>query len=449
MDATGDRRARHQRGKALRKATPRDSHAGSTQPFTRDPLAILSENDAERAPALIPERYTRMMADPFAYLRGAAAVMAHDLAFEPCAGVAVQGCGDSHIMNFGAFVSPEDKILFDVDDFDETLPNVDFTVDVKRLATSVAVAALHAGASARRARGLAVDTVAAYRGRITALAALSPLQVWRARMDLEQELKSIVDRALRAKLAAVIARARGARLDQDDNYPHFVSGGDPKIADRPPTIFRREAGVADRFDVERVFESYRRTLPPERLRLLERFRLVDFAFKAVGVGSVGTYCYVAMFVSGDGEPLFLQIKQASRSALERLGGNLGFYGPQGLRVVQGQRMMQAASDVFLGEAQDDQANGAFYVRTLKNRGLASVSEFGETQSLADYARLCGRTLARAHARSGDAATITGYMGRSGAFDDAIGSFAIAYAGQTALDHAALVKAKGAEGPQSA
>ena len=449
MDATGDRRERHRRGKALRKSVTRQSHAGSTQPYTRDALAILAESDAERVPALIPERYKRMMADPFAYLRGAAAVMAFDLAFEPCAGVAVQGCGDGHIMNFGAFVSPEDNILFDVNDFDETLPNVDFTVDVKRLAASVAVAALHAGASARRARGLAVDATAAYRGRMTALAALSPLQVWRERIDLEQELKSIVDRALRAKLAGVIARARGAGLDQDDNYPQLVRGADPKIADRPPTIFHLEPGVDDRFDVERIFASYRRTLAPERLRLLERYRLVDFAFKAVGVGSVGTYCYVAMFVSGEGEPLFLQIKQASRSALERLGGNLSFYGPQGLRVVQGQRMMQAASDIFLGPAEDDQANGAFYVRSLKNRRLGGVSEFGETQSLSDYARLCGRTLARAHARSGDAATITGYMGRSGAFDDAIGSFAIAYAGQTALDHAALVKAKGDKTAQPA
>ena len=385
-----------------------------------------------------------MMLNPFAFLRGAAAVMATDLAAQPMAGLPVQAGGDSHLMNFGAFVTPEDNILFDVNDFDETLPGVDFTVDLKRLAASVVVAALGAGANKKQARAVAAATVKAYRSHMGALARLSALEIWHSRIDLEQEVKRIGNIDLRRKLAGVIAKARGDGLSKDDNFPHLVSGNNPRIVDKPPTIFHLDpkADARHRIAVERVFATYRKGLHPHLLRLLDRFTLKDIAFKAVGVGSVGTFCCVALFMTDDKEPLFLQIKQAMHSVLERLGGKLAYKGNQGRRVVEGQLMMQAASDMFLGPTQDETSGRQFYVRTLKNRRLGGVSEISEAESLSDYAELCGRTLARAHARSGEPAAIAGYMGKGEVLDDAIASFAMAYADRTIADHAALVKAKG-------
>lgn len=437
------RAERFKQGKVLRRETPREAHAELKGTLSRNAVAILAESDPDRVPELVPERYARMTLSPFAFLRGAAAVMATDLATQPTAGLPVQAGGDSHLMNFGAFVTPEDNILFDVNDFDETLPGVDFTVDVKRLAASVAVAALGAGAPKKMARALAAATVKAYREHMAALAKLSPLEIWHSRIDLEQEIKRIGNGDLRRKLAGMIAKTRGEGLSKDDNFPHLVSGADPRIVDKPPTIFHLDpkADARHRIGVERVFAAYRKGLNPDRQRLLDRFVMKDLAFKAVGVGSVGTFCCVALFMTGDNEPLFLQVKQAQNSVLERLGGKLGYKGNQGRRVVQGQQMMQAASDIFLGSTQDEGSGRQFYVRTLKNRRLGGVSEISEGEALSDYAQLCGRTLARAHARSGDPAAIAGYMGRSGALDDTVASFAMAYADQTIVDHAALVKAK--------
>ena len=441
--ATGSRNDRFKQGKALRREMPREAHAELKGSLSRNAVAILAESDRDRVPELVPERYARMSLNPFAFLRGAAAIMATDLAAQPRAGIPVQAGGDSHLMNFGAFVTPENNILFDVNDFDETLPGVDFTVDLKRLAASVAVAALGSGASKRQARALAEATVKAYRLHMAALAKLSPLEVWHSRIDLEQEINRIGNGGLRRKLAGVIAKARGEGLSNDDNFPHLVSGDDPKIVDRPPTIFHLDpkADARHKLGVERVLATYRKGLNPDRLRLLDRFTMKDIAFKAVGVGSVGTFCCIALFLTGDNEPLFLQIKQALHSVLERLGGNLEYKGPQGRRVVQGQQMMQAASDIFLGYTKDEDSGREFYVRTLKNHRLGSISEISEGEALSDYARLCGRTLARAHARSGDPAAISGYSGKSEVLDDAIASFAMAYADQTILDHTALVKAK--------
>jgi uncharacterized protein (DUF2252 family) len=346
-------------------------------------------------------------------------------------------------MNFGAFVTPEDNILFDVNDFDETLSGVDFTVDLKRLAASVAVAALDAGYPKKQARAFAAETVKAYRWHMAALARMSPLEIWHSRIDLEQEIDIIGSAGLRRKLASVVARARGAGVSKDDNFPHLVSGADPKIVDKPPTIFHLDpkADARHRLSAERVFAAYKKSLNPDRRKLLDRFAIKDLAFKVVGVGSVGTFCCVGLFLTGDNEPLFLQIKQAQHSVLERLGGKLGYHGHQGRRVVEGQQMMQAASDIFLGYTQDDDTGRQFYVRTLKNRRLGKVSEISEGEGLSGYAQLCGRTLARAHARSGDPAAMTGYMGKSEVFDDAVASFAMAYADRTMVDYAALVKAK--------
>jgi uncharacterized protein (DUF2252 family) len=435
---------RFDQGKSLRAHTPREAHAGLRGRLDRDAVAILAETDASRLPELLPERYKRMMENPFAFLRGAAAVMATDLAREPTAGAAVQACGDCHLMNFGAFNSPEDNILFNVNDFDETLPGVDFTVDVKRLAASVAVAARAADMPNKRARILAAETVAAYREHMLSLMELSPLEIWHSRIDLEQEFKHIESPEMRRILSTLINRARARGLEKDDNFPHLVTGPEPRIADKPPTIFHfspRAAG-GQKFDVARGLALYLVSLAPDRTALLGRYQMRDVAFKAVGVGSVGTFCCVALFVSGDNEPLFLQLKEAQHSVLERLAPKLAYQGPQGRRVVEGQRMMQAASDIFLGWTSDEASGRQFYVRILKNRRLGEVSDLAEQGALSDYARLCGRTLARAHARSGDPAVIAGYMGRSEAFDIALASFAMAYADQTVIDHASLVKAKG-------
>lgn len=437
------RTERFKQGKALRRKTPREAHADLKGSMARNAVAILAESDPARLQSLIPERYARMMLNPFAFLRGAAAVMATDLAGQPMVGLPVQAGGDSHLMNFGAFVTPEDNILFDVNDFDETLPGVDFTVDLKRLAASVAVASLASGASKKQARTVAAATVKAYRLHMGMLAKLSPLEIWHSRIDLEQEIKRIGNDGMRRKLAAVIAKARGEGLSKDDNFPHLVSGANPRIIDKPTTIFHLDP-KKDPLDVKRVFAAYRKDIGLDRQKLLDRFTLKDFAFKAVGVGSVGTYCYVALFMTPDNEPLFLQIKQAVNSVLERLGGKLAYKGNQGRRVVQGQQMMQAASDIFLGCTQDEGSGRQYYVRTLKNRRLGGISEMTEATALSDYAQLCGRTLARAHARSGDPAAMAGYMGKSEALDDALASFALAYADQTMIDHAALVKAKGSD-----
>jgi uncharacterized protein (DUF2252 family) len=445
-DSLPTRSERFTIGKALRARTPREVHAELHGPHTRDAVAILAESDASRVPELLPKRYQRMTESAFAFLRGAAVVMAIDLARQPSAGVPVHACGDCHLMNFGAFSTPEDNILFDINDFDETLPGVDFTIDVKRLVASVAVAAEAASMTKKQARGLAADTVAAYREHMFALAELSPLEIWHSRIDLERELKRIDAPALRRNLAILISRARSHGLAKDDNFPTLVTDGQPRIADKPPTIFHLDANSDPRHNINVIhaFESYRSSLTPDRIALVDRYRLKDFAFKAVGVGSVGTFCCVGLFMSGDDEPLFLQVKEAQKSVLERLGTELAYQCQQGRRVVEGQRVMQAASDIFLGWTADEASGRQFYVRVLKNRRLGAVSEIAEQEALSDYARLCGRTLARAHARSGDAAVISGYMGKSRAFDDALASFALAYADQTIVDHRTLVKTKSAK-----
>lgn len=437
------RAERYSVGKALRAKTPRENHADFVVTDKRDPVAILAETDEGRIKALLPIRYQRMSVSAFTFLRGAAAVMAVDLAKAPVAGIPVQSCGDCHLMNFGAFLTPEGNVLFDINDFDETLPGVDFTIDLKRLTASVAVAALDAGASAKKARNIAKSAVAAYRLQITKLAALTPLDVWHTRMVLEHEMSDFDDSALRDQILGSLAAAQNNSVD--DNFPKLVSAkaGALRIEDRPPLIyhFDNATDVNDKIDAEKVFNGYLDTLPPERRALVQRYRLADVAFKVVGVGSVGTFCAVGLFVSGDAEPLFLQIKEARSSVLDRIGKSNDAILHQGRRVVEGQRIMQAASDIFLGWTDDAATKRNFYVRHLKNRRLGSLSEVIRGNALSAYAALCGRTLARAHARSGDTALIAGYIGKSEALDNALADFAMSYADQTTRDHARLLAAK--------
>jgi uncharacterized protein (DUF2252 family) len=430
---------RYEHGVKLRRRMPRRNHADLLGP-DRDAVAILARGDRGRIAKLIPLRYERMLSNPFAFLRGAAAVMAQDLRHQPSVGINVQACGDCHLMNFGAFVTPEENILFDINDFDETLPGIDFTADLKRLAASVAVAAQAEQFSRKRARATAAATIKAYRTHVRALGKLSPIEIWHSKIELTREVKKIDDRRLRQKLHAILTKA-GNRLHEDDNFPHLVTGGQPRIADRPPLIYHlsKKGASAPRINAERLFAAYRACLSPERLHLVELYAMKDIAFKAVGVGSVGTFCAIGLFMSGDGVPLFLQVKEARESVLECLGRK--FPGHPGQRVVEGQRIMQAASDIFLGWSQDEESGRHFYVRELKNRRLGSISELIEADALVDYARLCGRTLARAHARTADPAVLAGYMGKGDAFDDALASFAMIYADRTRRDYNQLVKSK--------
>jgi uncharacterized protein (DUF2252 family) len=431
---------RYKYGTRLRRKSPREKHAELRGPVNRDATAILAETDRTRVPELVPVRYERMLVNPFAFLRGAAAVMADDLRHQPTANIPVQACGDCHLMNFGAFATPEQNVLFDINDFDETLPGVDFTVDLKRLAASVAVAALAGGLSKTRARALATATVTAYRRRIRSLAKLSPLENWYSRVELLREIERIEHQALRRELQGILAKAKD-HFAEDDNFPHLVKGKLPRIEDHPPLIyhFTAKGDARHHSDARRALAGYQGRLSPDRLCLVDRYALKDVAFKVVGVGSVGTFCAVALYTCGDGTPLFLQIKEAGRSVLERLAPK--FKGHQGQRVVEGQRVMQAASDIFLGWTEDPSSRRHFYVRHLKNRRLGSIGGLVEEEALDSYARLCGRTLARAHARSADAAVLAGYMGKREIFDDALASFAMAYVTRTQGDYERLVKAK--------
>ncbi len=441
------RAERFEAGRALRKRVAHETHADCPPASGRDPVAILALTDGARIPELLPIRYERMLQSPFTFLRGAAAVMAYDLSAVPQTGAHVQACGDCHLLNFGAFNSPEGRVLFDINDFDETLPGIDFTVDLKRLAASVAVAALDANLPDKRARDLTKATVQSYREFILELAVKTPLEVWYTRMDLDREVKRFADDKLREIISPTLVKAK-KDLATDDNFPHLATmkAGVAHIEDRPPLIYHFDTSETKgyRIHAHSAFTDYQGSLLPERRALVEHYSLSDIAFKVVGVGSVGTFCAIGLFMTADGEPLFLQVKQALASVLEKIAAPPPGLVHQGCRVVDGQRAMQAASDIFLGVTKDPKTNRDFYVRQLKNRRLGSLGEVIEGRALDAYANLCGRTLARAHARSGDPALLAGYMGKSDALDDALASFAMAYAAQTKDDHARLKAAIGAK-----
>jgi uncharacterized protein (DUF2252 family) len=425
-------RERRENGQAVRTRLPRGTHGIWSAPADRrDPVDLVVAADADRIPALLPLRYARMQADPFAFLRGAAALMAADFGELPHTGIVVQCCGDCHLANFGAYASPEGTPVFDINDFDETLP-APFEWDLKRLAASLAVAARVRAMTEKQVRALVRRTAHGYRRHMHELAQVAPLDAWRSRIDLEAALADIADRAER--------RDERRRLEEAvdtsrDAYRHLVAQDALRLPERPPAVFRLGAQEPV---AHAAFAAYLSTLAEERRVLVARYRLHDVAFKAVGVGSVGTFCAIGLFATADGDTLLLQLKEARPSVLAPYAGESA-YAHHGQRVVTGQRMMQAATDVFLGWAED--ASGRqFYVRHLKDARLARVSAHIGDVALPYYARLCGRTLARAHARSGDAARIAGYLGEGDAFDDALAGFALAYAVQTEADHAAFVAA---------
>jgi uncharacterized protein (DUF2252 family) len=442
------------RGKAARAEVPLESHAWFDPPPDRpDPIALLEEQAETRIPELIPVRYGRMMVSPFTYYRGAALPMASDLATTPVSGLSVQACGDAHLSNFGIFGSAERRLVFDVNDFDETLPGP-WEWDVKRLAASIEVAARDSGFPGKKRRQIVSSTVGRYREAMRGFSGMSDLDVWYARADMD-ELRAQFDNQLKARQRKAVdksltkARTRDSMRDVG-KLTHMVDGR-PRIISDPPLVVPIDELIpaeADRAGLEmqltELIGKYRRTLETDRRYLLDQFEFVDMARKVVGVGSVGTRCWILLMLGRDTEDsLFLQVKEAETSVLSRFVGT-SRYANQGQRVVAGQRLMQASSDIFLGwqrnEAGMDGKQHDFYVRQLRDWKYSLDIEDLIPRGMRLYGQLCAWTLARAHARSGDRIAIAAYLGASDTFDQAITEFAAAYADQNEKDHQALLDA---------
>lgn len=397
-----------------------------------DPVENLINQGKTRIAELLPLRYWRMKADPFAFMRGAAAIMAADLGAMPATGLRVQSCGDCHLANFGGYASPEGTPVFDINDFDETLP-APFEWDVKRLATSLAVAGRVGHMPEADYRQLARQAAREYRRHMARLARMPPLEAWGTRIDLAGAIDDVdtgkIRRNLEKRVDAIMKSAE-THFDLIDRH-----GGDWRIKAKPGLVHR-----VDRHELhsKEAFASYAKTLQEDRRVLLQRYHLHDVAFKVVGVGSVGTFCAIGLLVSDDDAPLLLQIKEAQELVLAAYAG-ASEYANHGQRVVVGQRMLQAATDIFLGWTEVPVDGRYFYVRRLKDYRLADVGERLEA-ALPFYAALCGRTLARAHARAGDALAITSYIGDGNDFDKAIAEFATAYADQNQRDFRAFCAA---------
>jgi uncharacterized protein (DUF2252 family) len=440
--APGYQQSREQ-GRAARRAVPRGSHAGwEPAPDRPDPVDLLEHQAEGRVEELMPIRYARMMASPFTFMRGSAVVMANDLAGTPKTGIRAQLCGDAHLLNFGAYASPERALLFDLNDFDETLPGP-WEWDVKRLAASFVVAGRDNGFDAADCYGAAQASVASYRQRMAEFSEMGELEVWYSRVG-EAEVKGLLSstragKRTTKKLSKNVRKARGRDSLQALSKLTRVVDGRRRIIDDPPLLVRIPEGDEVRTQINAILESYKRTLQEDRRHLLERYRFVDAARKVVGVGSVGTRAYVVLLEGHDrDDPLFLQVKEAGASVLE---GHIpsGTHEHHGHRVVAGQRLMQAASDIFLGWFRGTEGRD-FYWRQLKDmKGSAKVEDMSPDE-LALYAGVCGWALARAHARSGDRVQIAAYLGKSDRFDRAVADFAVAYADQNERDYAALCAA---------
>jgi uncharacterized protein (DUF2252 family) len=443
---------RVQRGKAARADAPRASHAVfAPVPGRPDPVDVLEGQAATRVAELVPIRYGRMLVSPFTFYRGAALVMAGDLAGTTQSGLTVQLCGDAHLMNFGAFASPERRQVFDINDFDETNPGP-FEWDVKRLAASFEVAGRDEGYSEKNRRAVLLQVGRTYREAMATFAGMTNLDVWYARLDVDEaveKLRAAVPKSVMRRAEANLAKTRTRdNLQAFAKLTHVVDGR-RRIIGNPPLIVPIEDFVGalpmDEVleDIRRIIRDYRRTLETDRRHLLSQYEFVDLAHKVVGVGSVGTRAWIALMMGrDDSDPLFLQVKQAQASVLEGFTGR-SEYTNSGQRVVAGQRVMQAASDIFLGWQRITGLDGVqrdFYLRQLRDWKGSAVIEGMPPKTMTLYAQLCGWTLARAHARSGDRIAISAYLGSGTVFDEAIADFASAYADQNDEDHAALVAA---------
>ena len=442
------------RGRAAREECPRSSHRDFELSPGRDPVAILEAQASSRVPELVPLRYGRMLVSPFTFYRGAAAVMAHDLAPTPRAGLQAQLCGDAHLSNVGGYASPERSLVFDLNDFDETLPGP-FEWDVKRLAASFEIAGRDRNFTKDERMKAVLSSARSYRDWMRKLADERNLAVWYARLDVETIERNLREQQAHRQAEAVAKGAAKARtkdsLKAFAKLTHLVDG-EPRIVSDPPLIvpaadLANDAGI--RFEyleslIHGLFREYRRTLQHDRRHLLEEYRMVDLARKVVGVGSVGTRCWILLLLGRDSDdPLFLQIKEAQASVLEPYLGKSA-YKNHGQRVVVGQRLMQTTSDIFLGWLRSketlDGAERDFFVRQLWDWKTSVDLDTILPQGLEVYGQVCGFLLARAHARSGDRIAIASYLGKGDAFDRALADFAVAYADQNERDHAELRKA---------
>jgi uncharacterized protein (DUF2252 family) len=441
-------------GKAARAEVPRESHAEfALGPDRADPLLLLAEQDRTRVPELLPIRYGRMAASSFAFFRGAALPMASDLARTPRSGLTVQICGDAHLANFGLFASPERHLVFDINDFDETLPGP-WEWDVKRLATSLEIAGRANGYPTKTRRDIVLAAVGAYRRAVRSFAGMAALDVWYAHADMER-IEGVAQLSLKARQKKVLARtvAKAQTKDNLGALARFASiqDGVARLNAEPPLVVPMRDLLGDSHEIEAMEDelrglvrAYRDSLDPERRSLLDRYRLVDMARKVVGVGSVGTRSWMLLLLEDGEHPLFLQAKEAGHSVLEAFVGGSEF-DHSGQRVVVGQRLMQAVSDIFLGWVRreaPDVGHRDFYVRQLRDwKGSAEVETL-LPDGMRDYGEVCGWTLGRAHARSGDRVALAAYLGSGAAFDVAVREFAEAYADQNERDHHALVAAIG-------
>jgi uncharacterized protein (DUF2252 family) len=429
------------RGEAIRKQCPRRTHAVWRAPHDRpDPLQLIAESNVGRIPELIPLRHGRMLPSSFTFYRGTALNMAVDLAGTPSTGLRVQACGDAHLGNFRCFATPERRVIFDIHDLDETLP-APWEWDVKRLTTSFVLACRDTGLGDDVGREAVQTCVRSYRESMAQFSKMRTLDVWYARFDAESLVEDIDDIDLRARTRKSLDKAKKVCI-VEDVFPKLThqAGSSPMIKENPPHIFHHLKRGEDEFyaRIEDVFARYRESLPDDRRVLLDRYTVTDKAIKVVGVGSVGTVCSIALLMAGEKDPLFLQLKEARPSVLEAFAG-ASVYPNHGQRVVTGHRLMQSASDIFLGWTEDSDGRH-FYVRQLRDMKLKfRIEEFKGTKMVI-FAQWCGATLARAHARSGEPATISGYLGKGDLFDRAIADFAMAYANQVELDYEHFVKA---------
>ncbi|HTR62315.1 MAG TPA: DUF2252 domain-containing protein [Candidatus Binataceae bacterium] len=433
---------RRAQGKALRDKVPREDQGGwKAAKNRRDPIELLLESNKGRLPQLIPIRFGRMLQSPFTFFRGSAILMAADLARTPQSGLRVQACGDAHLLNFGGFATPERNVVFDINDLDETLP-APWEWDLKRLTASIVIAGRHLDLSESESARAATRTVRSYREHMADYAFMKALEVWYEKMDLDDFVKEFEDEKLRERAEERIARAR-ARSVAEHDFPKLAEhhGELPRIKDNPPLIFHPSAKLVPGYKAgyANAIALYRDSLREHVRVLFDRFRFCDLAIKVVGVGSVGTICFVALFMAGDNDPLFLQVKQANASVLEPYAGK-SLHANHGQRVVVGQQLMQSASDIFLGWTRSKDGRHDFYIRQLRDMKLSAMVEGWDVDTLETYGKMCARVLARAHARSGDAARISGYMGSSEVFDEAVCEFAVEYADQNHRDYRSFVNA---------
>jgi uncharacterized protein (DUF2252 family) len=425
-------------GVAQRRMVPRSSHAEWRAPAHRsDPISVLQHSDRGRLQELLPIRYGRMKQSPFAFYRGAAAVMAFDLAQMPATGIRLQTCGDCHAANFGGFASPERRLIFDINDFDETLP-APWEWDVKRLAASIVLGLREIGVGEGHCKDAVYNMAQRYREQLRRHAGMCALDVWYSRVDADEFIKEAKTSAAKKRWEKVEAEARKETGEHVVPEITHVKNGRMRFVDHPPLVFHRHSDRLRRLVTE-MFRRYRETLPDERRVLLDRYQIADVAGKVVGVGSVGTRCAVVLLLGDkDDDPLLLQFKEALPSVLEPYAGK-SRYKNHGERVVTGQRMLQAASDVFLGWTSDAYGRDYYFRQLCDMKMKLDLSKMQKADWF-EYVEICGWTLARAHARSGDSARIAGYLGASDKFDAALAKFATRYADQAERDYAALLKA---------